>query len=344
MEDNKLGKYQASKDLVLNYFDKLEKCDPEQAENVLRDFMVEDFKWEGVYPFMHQKGYESVADIFWKPLKESLKFMQRRQDIFMAGTGYEDNKIWVMSMGQFMGLFDKDFLGIRHTRKIQHLQYAEYCCVENGKITRSAIFVDLIGFMKEANQYPLPQETGHYFVYPGPRDHNGLHIVDDPYEDRAEAHAKITFDIVARVGQNSETLRGTKKHPIDALRESFSEDMIWYGPCGVGASYTIPRYQIQHQIPYRECNSEIKGAGEIGSYFAEGDFVCFFTHMAFIPEGGWLGMPGSNNSIFLHADLDVYYVKDGKISENWCLFDIPHWLSLQGVDVFKRNKAINNPD
>ncbi len=338
-----MGKYQESRDHVRAYFEEMEKCSPDDAVKVLQKYMAIDFMWEGVYPFMHQTGAEAVAETFWKPLKKSLKNMQRRQDVFMAGTAWEDNKTWVMSMGQFMGLFDEDFLGIRRTCKMQHLQYFEFSCLENGKIIRSAIFVDILGLMKEAGQYPLMAETGNYFVYPGPRDHNGLHYNDAEDEAAAEAHAAKTFDIVLQVSKRSSTLKNTNTPPLDYLRYDFAEDMIWYGPCGVGASYTIPRYQEQHRLPYRLYNSDIKGAGEIGGYFAEGDFLCFFTHMALTPEGGWLGMPGSNRNVFLHADLDVYYVKDGKISENWCFFDIPHWLSLQGVDIFKRTAEICNP-
>lgn len=36
----------------------------------------------------------------------------------------------------------------------------------------------------------------------------------------------------------------------EAMAEFWTKDMIWYGPCGIGASYTIPRYQLQHQFPF----------------------------------------------------------------------------------------------
>ena len=71
-------------------------------------------------------------------------------------------------MGHLMGLFDQDFLGIRHTRKMASLRYAEFSCVENGKICKSGMFVDLIGLMIQAGENPLPPSTGNYFIYPGP--------------------------------------------------------------------------------------------------------------------------------------------------------------------------------
>ena len=331
-----MGKYQEVKNLVRSYFDELEKCTPEESEAVLKKYMSENYIWEGVYPFLDQTTAHSVAEVFWKPLKNSLVHMQRRQDVFMAGTAL-DGKTWVMSMGQFMGLFDQDFRGIRRTRKMHHLQYAEYSCVENGKITHTAMFVDLIGFMCEAGMNPLPPETGHYFVYPGPRDHNGLMFEDAPEEKAAQS-----FKIVDDMLNGLFSINATMSTPRDMLERSWNDDMIWYGPCGIGASYTIPRYQEQHQIPFRTQLTD-KTENPLHAYFAEGDFVCFYSSMDVTPTGGWLGMPGGGKSAHLRGDIDIYYCKDGKISENWCFIDLPYWLKEQGLDIFERTASICNP-
>ncbi len=328
--------FQKEKNFVREYFADLEACKTEDTLSVLKKYVSDDYTWEGVYPFMDISGAEAVVEKFWAPVKNSLKSMQRRQDVFMAGEG-TDKKIWVMSMGQFMGLFDEEFLNIRPTGKMQHLQYVEWARVEDGKITHSAMFVDLLGFMKEAGCYPLPPETGHYFVYPGPRDHNGLMFEEQPAEK-----APVSFAIVDDMINDLDSINAGYEAPADMLKKSWNDDMIWYGPCGVGASYTIPRYQIQHQRPFRE-NMSNKSVNEIKGYFAEGDFVCFFCSMNTSHDGGWLGMTGNDKIVNLRGDLDVYYCKDGKISENWCLFDIPYWLYQQGFDVFKRTASILNP-
>lgn len=329
-------KFQAAKNLVREYFDKMEHCRPEEAVDVLREYTSEDYFWEGCYPFLDQNGAENVAKVFWEPLKRALSHMQRRQDIFMAGIG-TDKETWVMSMGQFMGNFDAEFLGVRRTCKMHHLQYAEFSCVRGGKIVHTAMFVDLLGFMDEAGCYPLPQSTGHYFVYPGPRDHNGLMFEDAPYEKAA-----VSMKIVDDMNNDLISINDTHDTPRDMLRKSWNEDMIWYGPCGIGASFTIPRYQMQHQIPFRT-QLDDKTCNELKGYFAEGDFVCFFASMDVAPTGGWLGMPGGGKSAHLRGDIDVYYCKDGKISENWCFIDLPYWLHEQGLDVFKRTQEILNP-
>jgi len=72
---------------------------------------------------------------------------QRREDIFIAGNNKYADEVWVMSMGNFMGLFDNDLLGIPRTRKIANLRYAEFSCVQNGKISKTGLFIDLIGLM-----------------------------------------------------------------------------------------------------------------------------------------------------------------------------------------------------
>lgn len=328
--------FQKEKNLVRAYFTDLERCSPDEAEGVLKKYVSEDYLWEGVYPFLDQNGAEAVADVFWRPLKESLTHMQRRQDVFMGGRA-TDGKVWVMSMGQFMGLFDKEYLGVRRTCKMHHLQYAEYSCVENGKITHTAMFVDLLGFMREAGVNPLPPETGHYFVYPGPRDHNGL-----MFEDAPEEKGRESFAIVDRMLKGLFSINGGKETPRDMLRETWAEDMIWYGPCGIGASYTIPRYQLQHQIPFRT-NLSDKKENPLYAYFAEGDFVCFYSSMDVTPDGGWLGLPGGRKSAHLRGDIDIYYCKDGKISENWCFIDLPYWLHEQGLEIFDRTASICNP-
>ena len=35
------------------------------------------------------------------------------------------------------------------------------------------------------------------------------------------------------------------------LRQTWCEDMIWWGPSGIGATFTIERYAKQHAGPFR---------------------------------------------------------------------------------------------
>ena len=190
-----MADFQREKQIVLAYFDAMEQAAPEEAGRVLSSYAAENYDWKGSYPFRSLHGAAEVADAFWIPLKEALSRMQRRQDIFIAGhNALCPSEVWVMSMGNFMGNFTGDFLGIRHTGKLITLRYVEFAHVEHEKIRASGIFVDLIGFMAQAGVNPLPKMEGACFVYPGPREHDGL-----LYEDADEAESKATLQLIAAI-------------------------------------------------------------------------------------------------------------------------------------------------
>ena len=263
--------------------------------------------------------------------------MQRRQDIFIGGFNEFDHSKWVMSMGHFMGLFDQDWLGIPHTRKIISLRYAEFNCVENGKITKTGLFVDIIGFMQQAGVNPMPPQTGNYFVYPGPRNHNGLLFEDAPEEEGIK-----TLKLVNKMVDDLDKLNKTMGCPPEILEKSWSKNMIWYGPGGIGASYTIPRYQEQHQLPFRNRLTDKKFNGHV-CRFAEGNFACFFgwPNLTNRPLGGFLGMPGGQVKADMQV-VDVYCREGDKLSENWVLIDLLYWLKQQGLDILERTQQIYN--
>lgn len=336
-----MSKYQEIKKLVREYFDAMENATPETVEEVIKQYTGENYQWRGVYPFREQDGATATAEVFWKPLMTSIKHLQRRQDVFIAGTNeVESDEQWVMSMGHFMGLFDEEYLGIRPTGKMINLRYAEFSCVENGKIVKTGLFVDLLGLMDQAGVYPLPPSTGKYFVYPGPRNHDGL-----LFEDAAPEEGVKTLALVNKMVEDLSALNKSGAMGItpDVLEPSWSKNMIWYGPAGVGASYTIPRYIAQHSLPFRSSLTDKVFNGHV-CRFAEGNFSCFFgwPNLSNTPIGGWLGLPGGK----VRGDMqvvDVYYRDGDKLSENWVLIDIPFWLKQQGLDVFQRTASILNP-
>jgi len=336
-----MSQFQIEKKLVLEYFDALEESSVDGIEDVLNKYMSEDYDWRGVYPFREQKGRDKVASIFWKPLKKSLKQMQRRQDIFIGGVNEISGEKWVMSMGHLMGLFDSEWMGVRPTGKMISLRYAEFSCVENGKITKTGMFIDIIGFMLQAGINPLPPSTGQYFVYPGPRNHDGLLFEDAPEKEGVKTLALVN-EMVDDLTELNES--GAMGCPPEVLEKTWNKNMIWYGPGGIGASYTIPRYQLQHQLPFRNNLKDKKFNGHV-CRFAEGKFACFFgwPNLSNTPTGGFLGLPGSD----INADMqvvDIYCREGDKLSENWVLIDLPFWLKQQGIDVLERTQKVMNPN
>jgi hypothetical protein len=334
-----MREHQQDKALVLKYFAEMEAARPEDVGDVLRRYAADGYRFTGVHPFNELTGAEAVADALWQPLYRAWSPIQRRQDVFIAGTSEIDGARWVMSMGHLLGVFRGDWLGIRATRKAVTLRYAEFHNVDGGRFVRSAFFCDILGVMQQAGVHPLPPQTGAALLYPGPRTHDGILLDEQP-----DAEGVKTLAVVNRMVEDLSQLNvtGNDRCPPEVLQRSWHDDMIWYGPAGIGTSYTIPVYQQQHQYPFREGLTDKVFNGHV-CRFAEGSYACFFgwPNLTNTPRGGFLGLPAGRR-----ADMrvvDVYRRAGDKLAENWVFIDLPYWLKQQGLDVLERTRGIVNP-
>ena len=332
--------YQSQKSLILSFYDKLEGADAKSVGKVINQFTKSDFQWYGVYPFNEQKGGDAVAEVFWIPFLSAWSNVQRRQDVFLAGTSEIDNTDWVISMGHFMGLLDGNWLGFPASRKLAFLRYADFNCIKDGKIIRGSFFCDLIGLMHQLGINPLPPQTGASFIYPGPRTHDGLLI-----KPQKQIESEKTLELLNRMIGDLTDLNKSKNDspPPDLLRKTWHDDMLWFGPAGIGATYTIPRYQEQHQLPFRRGLKDKIFNGHI-CRIAEGNYAGFFgwPNLTNTAKGGFLGLPASSIAADMRV-VDIYRRQGEKLSENWVLIDLPWWLKQQGVDVLERtNDILNN--
>ena len=329
--------YALPKRRVLDFYASLSRANPASVTSILKSQLTPDFQWYGVYPFDEHHGPEAVAEAFWIPFLNSWKNVQRRQDIFLAGTSEIDQTEWVISMGHLMGLLDQDWLGMRTTRKLAFLRYADFYCVHEGQLVRGVFFCDLIGVMHQLGISPLPLQTGVSFLYPGPRTHDGLLF---EYQDNRES--KKTLDLVNRMLADLKALdiSGDDLPPPEYLARTWHEDMIWYGPAGIGATYTIPRYQEQHQYPFRTGLQGKRFNGHL-CRLAEGNYAGFFgwPNLTNTAIGGFLGLPASDRAADMRV-VDIYRREGDKLAENWVLIDLPWWLKQQGVDILKRTEQI----
>ena len=311
----------------------LEGASPDAVANILSKYMNPSCKWYGMHPFHEQSGPKAIAQSFWEPFLTAIKRVQRREDIFFAGLNEIDGfaSTWTCSMGHFMGLFDNDFLGIPATRKIVMVRYAEFNKVEDGIITESALFIDLLHLMAQAGVYPLGvEQTGAQLVQPGPRTHDGIiHSPQDP------AESKITLARINNMIQSIDDAN-TAENPLSPQEElavDWQDDMIWWGPTGIGATYTIDRYIEQHQGPFRRA-MEARGFNGHLCRMAEGMYGGFFgwPNLTLTNKNGFMGVPGNDTRADMRV-VDVYRREGDKLVENWIFIDMLHFLNMQGVDV-----------
>ncbi len=335
-KSSKIVNFQKEKTLVSSFFEALDATSDSDLPDVLRQFCAQDLHWRGFHPFNEITGTRAVADRFWQPLKNSLTRMKRRQDIFFAGTNSLDPvaDVWVVSMGHLMGLFDHPWLGIRPTGKMAFLRYCEFHRVSQGKIAETAMYFDIPHLMVQAGQNPFPPQTAAHLVQPGPRTHDGILTKDQPIEEGRKTLSTINA-MISDLGQWNSDL------PLeDELARTWHDDMIWWGPEGIGATYTIDRYAQQHSGPFRAAFAERSGTSHI-CRLAEGQYGGFFGWPNFtaVPTGGFMGMPATGKPGEFRV-IDIYRRAGDKLAENWIFIDLLHFWRQQGVDILARTTGI----
>ena len=336
-----MSQFQGAKKVVRKYIKAFDEAKDEDLVKVLKAHTSDNYHWRGMHPFYEQEGAAAVVKSFWQPLKNAFSPLQRREDMFFAGANDCDDgqTTWVVNVGNFLGLFDEPWLDIPPTGKMVFLRYAEFHCVVDGKIVETAFFCDVLSIMDQAGHYPLPPMTGAAFIYPGPRTHDGL-LFEEQNPDEALKTMEVLNKMIADLDELNKS--GSYDCPPEVLAQTWNDDMIWYGPFGIGASYTIPRYQEQHQLPFRENLTDKVFNGHIAR-FAEGSYCGFFgwPNLTNKNKGGFLGLPKSDVKAEMRV-VDIYRREGDKLAENWVYIDILYYLYQQGLDVLGRMREMKS--
>ena len=328
--------FQAEKKIVRDFYRALDSAEIDGLARVMRQYCEPGFLWRGYHPFNEITGPDAVAEAFWSPFRAALSSMQRREDIFMAGRNETDGftSVWVVSMGHLMGLFDQAWLGIAPTGKMAFLRYCEFNRIEDGRITETAMFFDIPHLMIQAGLDPFPPQTAAHLVQPGPMTHDGLLFDAQPREEADRTLAAINA-MISDLGQwnSGMTLE-------EELRRTWHEDMIWWGPAGIGSTYTIERYAKQHSGPFRAGFTERSKTKHL-CRMAEGHYGGFFGWPNFTarPTGGFMGMPATGKTGEFRV-IDIYRRDGDKLAENWIFIDLLHFWNQQGVDILDRMQKV----
>ena len=326
--------FQKQKDIVRAYYHELDSAAADEINDCLKRYTASDYLWRGFHPFNEMTNPDEVANCFWKPLKASLTSMQRRLDIFMAGENQlpDGDGVWVASMGHLMGLFDTAWLGIAPTGKIAMLRYAEFHKIVDERIVETAMYFDIPHLMMQAGLNPFPPQTGAHLVQPGPLTHDGLLFDAQPAEE-----AQKTINAINYMCDDIKTWKGGREEPLeDELARSWNDDMVWWGPAGIGATFTIERYAKQHSGPFRAAFKDRIFNGHVAR-IAEGHYGGFFgwPNLTLTPTGGFMGMPATGKAGDMRV-IDMYRREGDKLTENWIFIDLLHFWKMQGLDILER--------
>jgi len=291
-------------------------------------FFAEDANINVVHPFNQITGSNAYLEEFLLPLQNSFKGLYRRDDIFMLGEF--EGKEWISSTGYYVGQFEKDWIGLRATKKLTYLRYGEFHRIENGCAVESYIYLDIPELMISCNQWPLDMGPGHSRGYTGmiqgPASRDGfLTETSDPKE--GQLSYQIVTDMLAKLATKDE-----------AWRPYWHDNMMWYGPGAFGSFVGVDEF-ASFQVPFESQfegwsgGSKNNGLTKHFTRFGDGNYAC---------SGGWpsltginvkpfLGQSPTNERVFMRV-CDWWRRENDLLVENWVFVDVPHVLLQLGYD------------
>ena len=142
----------ANKRRVMSIMGALAEAPLAQLPAVARDGYAEDVPLQVAHPINELSGIEAGLAQLWLPLRRALPDMERREH-FVAGGRYRDGD-WIACMGDYMGNFVEDLLGIPATRGVVCLRFCEGHELRDGVIVSSYIFLDFLDLMRQAGTGP----------------------------------------------------------------------------------------------------------------------------------------------------------------------------------------------
>eukprot|EP00929_Paragymnodinium_shiwhaense_P006917 TRINITY_DN110870_c0_g1_i1.p1 TRINITY_DN110870_c0_g1~~TRINITY_DN110870_c0_g1_i1.p1 ORF type:complete len:411 (+),score=96.06 TRINITY_DN110870_c0_g1_i1:58-1290(+) len=132
-----------------------------------------------------------------------------------------------------------------------------------------------------------------------------------------------------------------------ALREDYdlktgtasqwAEDLIWYGPGGVGTARTRDEYITHFLKPIYAAFSDVERKTD--QVVCEGPYCGAHFYLWGNHTGTWLGEKATYKRVPLRCGAHAHIV-DGKIVEGWLIIDTPRTFHYMGIDFYGRAKEL----
>ncbi|MDK1118108.1 MAG: ester cyclase [Anaerolineae bacterium] len=331
----------ANKQALFAHMQKLVDVPDKQLNKVVAQAYHSDAVWNGSHPLDEIVGAENIDRQVWRPLRRALPDIERRDDILLGG--HYNDADWVGAVGNYIGTFENEWLGIPPTHGMIYLRYGEYHRLVAGKIAQSYIILDFLDLMRQTGFWPIAPSLGTEGRWLGPQTHDGVLLSQqDPVTSKKSIQATLNMHQGLFHYDHTPPTRAV----LDKMKmvEYWHPHMMWYGPSGIGTTRGLKGFEDFHQIPFLVAFPDREGAPKPGGHYVrigDGNYAgtggwpsLKATHTG----GNWLGLPPTSKSIAMRT-MDFYRIEADKIVENWVPIDIIHILLQLGIDVFGRIRS-----
>ncbi|WP_420862407.1 ester cyclase [Algirhabdus cladophorae] len=306
---------------------------PRKFQAVIAKESVWDISW----PVNQLLGSEAVLTEYLEPLARALSHAHRRDILFIGGSNIrEQGGQWCACVTHYVGNFDAPLFGLNPSHKLAFLRSGEFYRIENGQITEAKIILDLPDLMYQSGRLPLPS-LGTELAFPAPATQDGL--CPTGYD------GAVSLDVVQRMLGDLHVYDPKTGGSAGQTGEdgTWADDMLWYGPAGVGSNYRWEGFVKDHRTPFLHAFPDRKGGNH---YCRIGDAnyaaVSGWPSMSMTFQGDYLGQKATGQPLTLRV-MDFYRVADGRIAENWVTLDYGDLFAQMGRDLIAEANQIPLP-
>ena len=326
------------KKLIVNLFEELNVSviTKENANGIFEKYLAPDALLHISRPFKSINGAQQIMSEFWIPLLDSFPDLEIEPYIVMAGE-YESRQS-VSCTGNMVGTFQQPWLGIPANDQPTWIRFGAQFTIKENKITHAWMFLDVIDVMRQAGINIFPNR-GIDWVPPAPATGDGIILHRTKVEE-----SKKSVDLVNAM---LDGLLSYDRKSLDSMgQERFwdVQNMMWYGPSGIGTTKGLKGFQKNHQIPFLNAFPDRgilpKDESAHFSQTADGDYVCDFGFPAMYAShtgNGWLGFNATNKKVTMRV-MDFWRREGDRLKENWVFIDIIDLAEQFGMDIFEEMK------
>lgn len=301
---------------TLSQLKELLQCEAAELGTVARRVLAPDVTWDVSHPIETLVGPEAVVEGWLLPLRRALAHVRRRDEILIGGPNRRaEGGTWCAAVTHYQGNFQQPLFGVAPSDHLAFLRAGEFYRIENRRIVKARIIVDLYDLMHQAGRRPFARSYGLETLFPGPATHDGVL----PAGGQGSCSLDIVEGMLADLHVfDPDTMESAGQTGADGY---WHTDMLWYGPAGIGSNYRWDGFVKDHRLSFLNAFPDRKGGNHYcrigdGNYAA----VSGWPSMTMTHQGDYLGVPATGKALTLRV-MDFYRIETGRIIENWVMLD-----------------------
>ncbi|MEL7211864.1 MAG: ester cyclase [Pseudomonadota bacterium] len=301
-----------------------------QGDAAAATVISQESVWDLAWPVNRLAGRDAVIAGYLEPLRTALSGLHRRDLLFLGGDNVrEAGGIWCACLTHYVGTFNAPLFGLAPSGRMAWVRAGEFYRIENSQIVEAKIIFDLPDLMRQAGRMPLPS-LGTELTFPAPATQDGLFPQDG---DAAASLAVVEGMLGDLHAYDPDTMSSPGQTGADGY---WADDMLWYGPAGVGSNFQWAGFVKDHREPFLRAFPDRKG-GNHYCRFGDANYAAIsgWPSMTMTHKGDYLGVPATGKALTLRV-MDFYRIAQGQIAENWVTLDYGDLFHQMGIDLIER--------